>query len=166
MAIKGIGLEYDVTMDAGASVKTSTSEFLCVGAGPTTTSGDWTAYITNDSTTAGSMNAHHVIGINQTRAMSANSAECSVRMFGISKAICACSVPAFSFIAAYRGASTTTRRGQIEPVGFAQTLTANITSTNFTILGRALQDGSTNSVISVFVNPTPYPFINVTLAAT
>lgn len=166
MAIKGIGLEYDITMDAGASVKTTASEFLCVGAGATTTSADWTAYVTNDSTTAGTYNAYNVVGINQTRDMSANSAVCSVRMFGISKAICACSVPAWSFVAAYRGISTTTRRGQIEPVGFAQTQTANITSTNFVILGRAMQDGSTNSVISIFVNPTPYPLNNVTLAAT
>lgn len=166
MAIHGNGLEYDITLDAGTSVRTSTSQYLCVGAGETTTSDDWTAYVTNDSTTAGTANAYYVIGINQTGAMSATSTKCRVRMFGISKAKCACSVPAWSFVAAYRGVSTTTRRGQIEPVGYGGTLTANITATNMVILGRALEDGSTNSVISVFVNPTPYPLINVTLAAT
>jgi hypothetical protein len=166
MAIKGTGQEFDLTMKAGASLLTSTSQFLAVGAGETTTSADMTAYVTNDSTTAGSNNAHYAIGINQSNQLSATSQYCTVRMFGVSKAICACSIPAFSFVAAYRGASTTTRRGHIEPVGYAQTQTANITSTNFVILGRALEDGSTNSVISVFVNPTPYPFNNVTLAAT
>lgn len=166
MAIYGNGLEYDITMDAGASVRTSTSQYLCVGAGETTTSADKTAYITNDSTTAGTANAYYFVGINQTGAMSASSTKCRVRMFGQSKAICAASVPAFSFVAAYRGVSTTTRRGQIETVGYGQTQTANITATNMVIVGRALEDGSTNSVIDVFVNPTPYPLNNVTLAAT
>lgn len=166
MAITGVGLEYDITLDAGASLRTTTSQYLCVGAGETTTSDDWTAYVTNDSTTAGTINAYYFVGINQTGAMSATSTKARIRIFGISKAICACSVPAWSFVAAYRGVSTTTRRGQIEPVGYGVTQTANITSTNMVIVGRALEDGSTNSVISVFVNPTPYPLNNVTLAAT
>jgi hypothetical protein len=166
MAIKGTGQEFDLTMKAGASVCTVTSEFLCVGAGDTTTSTDWTAYVTNDSTTAGTANAYNVLGINQTRAMSSNSDYCSVRMFGISKAICAHSIQAFSWVGAYRGVSTTTRRGQIEMLGFAETQTANITATNFTILGRALESGDTNSVISIFVNPVPYPLNHVTQSAT
>ena len=164
MAIKGTGLEFDFTFDAGTSVKTSTSEFLCVGAASATA--DKTVIITNDSTTAGTAAAYGVYGINQTRAMSASSAYCSVRMHGISKAICAASIAAHDPVAAYRGVSTTTRRGQIESVAFGNTQTANITSTNFNILGRALEDGSTNSVITVFVNPTPYPLNNATLAAT
>ena len=164
MAIKGTGNEFDKTFDAGASVKTSTSEFLCVGAASTTA--DKTVIITNDSTTAGTAAAYNVYGINQMNAMSASSAYCRVRMFGVSKAICAASIAAHDPIAAYRGVSTTTRRGQIESVAFGNTQTANITSTNFFILGRALEDGSTNSVISVFVNPTPYPLNNATMAAT
>ena len=166
MAIMGVGQECDITLKPGASCLTSTSQYLCVGnQALTTTSIDFTAIITNDSTTAGTGAAYDVIGINQSF-LSSTSEEMTVRMFGVSKAICACSVPAWSYIAAYRGLSTTTRRGQIEPVGFAQTQTANITSTNFSILGRALEDGSTGTVISVFVNPSPYPFNNVTLAAT
>lgn len=166
MAISGVGLEYDITLKAGASLRTSTSQYLVVGAHETTTSDDWTAIISNDSTTAGTTSAHYCIGINQTPAMSSASTNCRVRLFGISKAICACSVPAWSFVTAYRGISTTTRRGHIEPVGYGQTQTANITSTNFVILGRAMEDGSSNSVISVFVNPQAYPLNNVTLAAT
>ena len=164
MAIKGTGQEFDLTMDAGASVRTLTSEFLCVGAVAAST--NWTCYVTNDSTAAGTTNAYNVLGINQTRAMSSGSTKCSVRTFGISKAKCAASITAFSWVCAYRGVSTTTRRGMIEEVGFAETQTANITATNFTILGRAMEDGSTNSVISVFVQPVPYPLNHCTLAAT
>lgn len=166
MAITGIGKEYDVTMDAGASVRTTTSQYLCVGMGATTTSTDNTAIITNDSTTAGTTNAHSVVGVNQTNMMSATSTKCAIRMFGKSKVICAASIQAFSLIAAYRGVSTTTRRGQVESVGFANTQTANITATNFMILGRALESGPTNAVIEVFLNPTPYPLNNATMSAT
>jgi hypothetical protein len=164
MAVKGPG--YDITMKAGTSVCTVTSEFLCVGAGETTTSGNRTVYVTNDSTTAGTANALNVVGINQTRAMSSNSDYCAVRVFGQSKAVCAHSITEFAWVCAYRGVSTTTRRGQIEAVGFAETQTSNITATNFTILGRALESGSTNSVIDVFVQPVPYPENHCTFSAT
>lgn len=158
MAIMGNGTEYDQTFDVGASVKTSTSQYLCVGAWATTTSTDWTVFITNDSTSAGTTNSHAFVGINQTGGMSASSTKCKVRLHGISKAVCSASVPAYSFVVPYNGASTTTRRGQIQAIasGASITVATASISSQTVIVGRALEDGSTGTVISVLVNPQVY----------
>jgi hypothetical protein len=156
MAISGVGNEYDVTLKAGASAQTSTSQYLCVGAGWTTTSTDWTALITNDSTTGGTINAHAFIGVNQTGAMSAGSESMKVRMFGISKVKCATSIQAWSWVECYNGISTTTFRGHIQQLVAGETFTAMTTSAWRVPVGRALESGSTNSVISVVIIPSLY----------
>lgn len=158
MAIKGLGNEYDITLKAGASCKTSTSQYLCVGAWPTTTSGDFYGYITNDSTAAGTTNSYAFIGVNQSNMMSSGSESMSVRMFGVSKVKCSASVPAYSFVVPYAGASTTTRRGQIAAIasGVSITVATASTSSHTCVIGRALEDGSTGTVISVFINPQLY----------
>jgi hypothetical protein len=158
MAITGIGREYDLTLKAGASAKTSTSQYLCVGAGWTTTSTDWTGVITNDSIAAGTINAYAFLGVNQTGAMSASSESMGVRMHGISKVKCAASIQAFSFVEAYNGASTTTFRGHIQQITSGSSVSAATMSisSHTVVIGRALESGSTNSVISVFVNPQLY----------
>jgi len=155
MAVGGVGNEYDITLKAGASVRTSTSQFLCVGAGATTTSGNRTVYITNDSITAGTANAYAFVGINQSGAMSAGSLSCNVRMFGVSKAKCASSITEFGYVEAYDGVSTTTFRGHIEEIisGSSVSAATMSTSSHSTVIGRALESGSTNSVISIYVNP-------------
>lgn len=158
MAISGIGGEYDPTLKAGSTVQTTTSQYLCMGAGMTTTSVDWTACLTNDSTAAGTQNAYGFIGINQTGAMSSGSESCKCRMFGYSKAKCASSVAAWSFVEAYIGVSTTTFRGHIQQIDNSVSIVAATMSISAqtVVIGRALEDGSTNSVITVFVNPSMY----------
>jgi hypothetical protein len=155
MAISGNGNEYDITLLAGASVRTSTSQYLCVGAGATTTSGNKTVYITNDSVTAGTANAYAFVGVNQTGAMSSGSINCNVRMFGVSKVKCASSITEWGYVESYNGASTTTFRGHIQEIANGSSVSAATMSisSHTTVIGRALESGSTNSVISVLVNP-------------
>ncbi len=156
MAIGGTGQFFDVTLKAGASVKTSTSQFLCVGAGWTSTSTDWTALITNDSVTAGTINAHAFVGVNQSGAMSAGSESMNVRMAGVGKVKCAASVQAWSFVECYNGASTTTFRGHVQQIAAGETFTAMTTSAHMVVVGRAFESGSTNSVITIMIMPTLY----------
>ncbi|MCP4648852.1 MAG: hypothetical protein GY853_02055 [PVC group bacterium] len=156
MATFGTG--YDVSLKAGASVKTTTSEFLCVGAAATSTSLDRTCYVTNDSITAGTINASAFIGINQSGAMSSGSKSCDVRMHGISKGICSASITEWGWVEAYRGASTTTRRGQLQECvnGVSISVATASIASHRVIVGRALEAGSTNSVISIMVSPSLY----------
>lgn len=169
MAISGNGREYDVTFLADSSLQTSTAaggngtmQYRVVGFAPgTTTAADRTVGIAGGTGTMAEPTAPaaHCLGINQTM-MSCLSTECSVRMLGVSKAVCAESVGAGYPVAAYGaiggGASTTTMKGRIIQVDLAVSCTAYgaTVSSNFYILGRALESGSTGTVISVFVNPT------------
>lgn len=156
MAISGNGREYDITFLASSSLKTTTSQYMAVSMIPGTSTTDdrevQVAFVADAA--AQSVSAHWAIGINQSY-LSASSDNCTVRMFGISKAICGASVAAGSFVVPYRGASTTSRIGCIQQlvsgvsVGCA---TASIGS-HLVVLGRALEDGSTGTVISIFVNP-------------
>lgn len=150
MAVKGDGI--DITLKCGASVSTSTSQYLCVGNAETTTSADFTVIVTNDSTTAGTTAARWAVGINQTK-MSTGMDACTVRVSGVSKAIAAASIPAFSWVMCYEGGSTTTRRGQIQAVALAETFTAMTTSAHQCVLGRALEDASTNTTIQILLAP-------------
>ena len=83
-------------------------------------------------------------------------------MFGVSKAVCAesiaCGMPVFAYGAIGAAASTTTMAGRIAQLDNGVTITAYgaTISSQFYVLGRALESGSTGTVISVFVNPTLY----------
>ncbi len=171
MAISGNGREYDITFLADSSLQTSTAsggngtmQYRCVGFSPgTSTQTDRLVGLCANTGTLSEPTAtgEYVIGINQTM-MSANAAELSVRMFGVSKAVCAQSIGAGNYVMAYGGASglasTTTMAGRIVQVdngvtgtAYGQTITAQTT-----ILGRALEDGSTGTVISIMINPQLY----------
>lgn len=157
MSIAGNGREYDIPFNAGSNLRTTTSQYYCVAltAGTTTTDrlveacGDTGTYATP------TIAAFHFIGINQTY-MSSNSQECTVRMMGISKAICAESITAGQWIMPYFGVSTTTRKGQIVAVDDGVSVGGHSIASHSVIAGRALQPGSTNDVISVMVNPQLY----------
>ena len=162
MAVSGNGMEYDITFQLDANLKTTTSLNKVVGlvAGTTTVSRfvgescDTGTYGTPTAT------ANHAIGILQSPAgqYSAGSDYGPVRLFGVSKAICADSVTAGGFVRAYQGISVTTMVGRIVEVSDAVTCSAatqSITS-HTVILGRALESGQTGSVISVFLNPQMY----------
>lgn len=164
MAISGNGREYDITFLSGALMRTTTSQYRIVGFAPgTTTNTDRTVDLAGGTSTLAepTATAAYAIGINQTY-MSANAVECNVRMFGISKAICAESITAGMFVLPYGGvgaaASTTTMAGRIVQLDNGITITAYgaTISSQCVVLGRALEDGSTGTVISVFVNPQLY----------
>lgn len=157
MAIGGNGHEYDITMIAGSSLKTTASQYMVVSlvaATSTTLERKVQASFVADLA-AQSVSAHHAFGINQTY-MSASSGDAiQVRVFGVSKAICGASVPAGAFVVPYRGASTTSRIGNIQALtnGVSCTIATTSITSHLVILGRALESGSTGTVISVFVNP-------------
>lgn len=158
MALVGTGAEYDKTFTAGDSIKTSTAQYLLVGIEPTTTSADFTAYITGaGSTPASTITSRFAIGINQTM-LSATSNELSVRMLGISKAKCATTVTVGQFFRAYDGASTTTFAGHITPVisGLSISAATASISSQQVIMGRVLEDGNTGTVVSVVLIPQLY----------
>lgn len=159
MAIKGNGLEYDVTFKITNELKTTTSQFAVVGLVPgTTTTQDRTVSKTgvDNSTGAATGTSRFAIGIIQSLQSSA-SEEASVRMFGVSKAVCAASVSAGYFVRAYHGASASAAGKIVEITDGVSISAATITASNHcVVLGRALESGSTNTVISVFVNPSLY----------
>ena len=120
---------------AGTTLLTTTSQFRCVAL--TATSGSpGTVGLANTTTGV-------VIGINQTYLTAGASAVCQVATHGFSKAICAASVTAGDVIVAGVG-------GGVETFAAA----AAVTTTAFVfILGRALETGSTNTNIGVFIQP-------------
>lgn len=162
MAIYGNGGEYDITCKITAELKTTTSQFMCVGQAPaTTTAGDRTVSLcgVDNSIGAATGTAFHFIGIVQS-SQDSNSEVATVRCFGVSKATCAHSVPAFSYVMPYWGVSTTTMAGRIIALADGATMgvTANTGSSHVTIVGRALESGSTGTVISVLINPQMYEY--------
>ena len=171
MAISGNGGEYDVTFLAGAKMRTSTMsggngtmQYRVVGFAPaTSTQTDRLVDLAGGTSTLAEPTAPaaYALGINQTM-MSGSSTECTVRMFGVSKAVCAesisCGMPVFAYGGIGAAASTTTMAGRIAQLDNGVTCTGygmTVTS-QFYVLGRALESGSTGTVISVFVNPTLY----------
>jgi len=156
MAVSGNGREYDISLKCSSLCKTTTSQYLVVGLSGSNTAGatvsaDYTGYITDaGEALSDTQCANFAIGINQTY-LSSSAKAMNVRMFGISKAKCAGSVCAGEYVMAYDGASTTTFRGHIEAVAAGSMVTA---SSFKTVLGRAMEKGKTNSVISIFVNPS------------
>jgi hypothetical protein len=147
MAISGNGREYDITMKCGGGVNTSTSQYRVVGMGYDTTSADWTAYMTDYNTAlSDTMTSRGALGIQQDY-LSSSSEYCTVRIHGLSKAYCAGSVSAGDFVRAYEGTSVTSRFGNIVTLALTTTITTGI------ILGRALEDGSTGTVITVLLQP-------------
>lgn len=150
----------DMTLKSSTELNTSTSQYLVVGIQGGTTAADLTAYMANAAATlADTTTARSAIGVNTTARMSSGSTECNVRVMGLAKMICAASIASGDWVNAYEGASTTTRRGQINVAGangascssYGQTITAQTT-----ILGKALRSGSTNSVIEVMMLPQLY----------
>jgi len=161
MAIYGNGRDYDLTLIPDAAMRTTTSQYLCVGMPGTTTATDRVIGVTCDTATTVTITptatANGLIGVNQSY-LSGTSAECTVRVFGLAKCTAAGSISAFDFVRAYQGVSTTTRRGQIVAVanGASVSVATQSISSHTVILGRALEDASTNTVITVFVNPSMY----------
>lgn len=161
MAIYGVGGSVDITFIPDAAMLTTTSQFKVVGLAPTTTATDKTVAVSGATGTSVTIEptstAYYAIGVNQSY-LSAGSADCTVRIFGVSKVTCAETVTAGHFVMAYWGASTTTMAGRVVQVDNGVTITAygGSVSSQCVILGRALESGITGSVISVFVNPQLY----------
>jgi hypothetical protein len=160
MAIYGAGQSFDYTFKVTDELKTTTSQFKCVGIVPgTTTQADFTVNLCGVSNSIGgaTCTAFHCIGINQSY-LSSGSDTCVVRMFGISKVTCAESIPAGAFVMPYWGISTTTMPGRIVCIddGVTQSAAGASIAAHCVVLGRALESGSTGTVISVFVNPHMY----------
>lgn len=161
MSVKGVGFELDVSFDTTAQLLTSTSQYKVVSMVPGTVTGSWAVDWAGDTTTAGTptATAFNAIGICQ-ESLKSSSEQCTVRLFGISKAVCAESITAGEWVMAYWGVSTTTRKGHIVAIDNGGTMTAlaGTASSHVTVLGRSLQKGSTDSVISIFLNPSLYDF--------
>lgn len=126
---------------AGANVLTTTSQFRVVALGTTSGSPGTVVIATTTS--------QLVIGINQTYfPTSTSSGVCQVAVSGFSKAICATSVTAGDYlIASTAGAVTTFAPG-----------TVLTTTTLYHGVGYALDNGSTNSAIGIFIRPQFVPF--------
>ena len=158
-SVYGIGREYDINCYPESYLKTTTSLNKCVGMVGGTTTTDWTVQWCSHSgtTNAGTSGANFFLGINQTE-MSAGTEVCSVRMFGISKAVCAESITAGEWVRPFQGAETTTSQGGIAAIvdGVSCSVATQSITSHTTVIGRALEDGSTGTVIAVFVNPQMY----------
>ena len=159
MAIHANGREYDISLVPSDQLTTVTSQYLVVGMVAGTTTADRAVELCGQTNTVGTPTAtsRHAIGINQSY-LSSGSTICDVRLFGVSKAKCSASITAGEFVVAYEGVSTTTRAGQIAPIADGASISAATASiaAHSVVLGRALEDGSTNTVISVFLNPQLY----------
>jgi hypothetical protein len=158
MAVMGTGQSYIRTFAPGAQIKTSTSQYLLVGMVPATTSSDFTVELCGQTNTVGTPTAtsRFCIGANQSY-LSSGSKECAVTMFGEAKIKCADSITAGEIVVAYEGVSTTTMAGRISALdaGVSVTVATQSVSSYRYIVGRALESGSTGTVIDVFINPTP-----------
>ena len=165
MAVMGIGPEYDVSMKLGPELRTTTAQYAVVGMPNTSTAVDFTVYLSGaTATTEAAVNsasptctAFKAIGILQTKP----SATClvgQVRLFGLSKVVCAESITSGNAVMAYWGISTTTMAGRIVNVddGVTISVAGASVSAQCVILGRALEDGSTGTVITMMVNPQLY----------
>lgn len=160
--IHGDGFGLDSTFLADSSLKTTTSQYKCVGFAPgTSTNADKYVALSGHTGTLAepTLPAAYFIGINQSY-MSANSTHCTVRLFGFSKAYCAESIAAGSYVLAYGAASgaasTTTMAGRIIQLDNGVSCGGHSITNITTIAGRALEDGSTGTVITVLINPQVY----------
>jgi len=162
MAVKGTGKEYDVSGDIADNLKTTTSQYRIVSICGDTAGSNWTFDAARTGTADFTAATRYAIGINQTY-LSESAETCDVRLFGISKAVCAESIPVGSFVSTYYGVSTATMWGKIINLdngasgcsGYTGSVAGTV-SNQVTVLGRAMENGSTNSVISVFLNPQLY----------
>jgi len=151
MAIGGVGTPYDKTFKIDDNLKTITTQYMVVSGPPTTTATDNTVQLSGDTGSASepTTSAYYPVGVNQVY-LSGTVADTTVRMFGISKAICNASIPAFTRVKAAAAGL-----GKIETVD----LTATITVAQYDV-GQAMESGSTNTVISIMVNPKPIPMLD------
>jgi len=154
----GNGSGIDISLRPSDELATNTTQYSVVGIPPTTTAADRTVYLAdagaalNDTTCA-----RHAIGINMTY-LSAGAEACQVRIMGLAKAKCAASIASGSWIRAYEGISTTTFPGHIVALVDAVSVTVfgQTIASHKAVIGRALADGSTNSVIEVVLIPQLY----------
>ncbi len=163
MALGGNGVAIDFTFHAAVNLRTTTAQYMAVAMVPgTTTAVDFTVEGASNSATVGvaTSTARFAIGINQTY-MTANSDHCVVRLLGMSKVICAESITAGEWLKADVGVSATIVEGGVQAIDDGQTSSSGgyITATAHTVvLGRAFERGSTNTVITAFINPQMYEF--------
>ena len=167
MAVGGNGQGIYVSFNVGGtylatSAMGAANQYRVVGMQPITTTADWTCYLANaGSDLENTLTAYHPIGVTQ-ELMSANATVVTVRISGISKVRCESTVAAGDLLVAYDGISTTTHAGNVVSASLADE--ANVTCATYgastavfyCFLGRALEDGITNSVISAAINITPY----------
>jgi hypothetical protein len=155
----GIGREYDINMIPDANMKTTTSQYKFVGMQPGTTTADRTVGLCLKTSTASGPTAssYFAIGVNQSL-LSSGSEVCSVRVFGISQVTCAESITAGEFVIASDGGETTTAIGRAAAVDNGVSITAATMSlsSHQVVMGRAWEDGSTNTVIAVMISPQLY----------
>lgn len=156
------GLGFDRTFKIDPNLKTTTTQYLAVGAIATTTLGDNYVQLCGQAGTAGTggsptASSNHAMGINQNYLTSDSDVAC-IRLFGLTKAIAAESIPAGAFVRAYQGISTTTMAGRIVRLTDRVTASAATMSlcSHTVILGRALEDFSTGTVGEIFLNPQLY----------
>ena len=163
MALGNNGQGLTVNMKVGGTyLPTTTSQYKVVGIRGNTSSADWTAYLCNaGADLENTETAYYPIGVNQTL-LSASSTECKVVYLGLSKAKCASTVTAGDIVMPYDGASTTTFSGHIESMTLIDETNVTAAAYGMSIasirhmLGRAMEDGVTNSVITIIVNPQVY----------
>ena len=128
MAVYGIGREYDLSLKAGSTAQTTTSQYKTVAISAA-----------NEASIVATATALTAIGINQSY-LSTGSESLSARVAGVSKAVCNASITAGQFVQSAIDGS-----GKVDPYS---TITAE-----GVVLGMALETGSTNTVISVNLQP-------------
>jgi len=140
---------FDITLKAGDYCKTTAAQYKCVGIPATDSAADLTAYMCNAGAAVNNtLTARCAIGIIQNLP-SANCAEVTVRVLGVSKAICSGSISTGDFVYADYTISTTTKCGKIlGGWGIGST-----NSMSCVILGRALENGSSDTVIAIALAP-------------
>ena len=147
------------TFHIGDNLKTTTSQYKVVSLVAETSTATRTVELCGNTGTYAepTIASFYAIGINQNY-LSAGSLVTDVAVSGFSKAICAESVTTGDWIKAYDGASTTTMAGKIARVGNAGSVTVATQSiaSHGVILGRAMQVGTTNTVIEVLLMPQLY----------
>jgi hypothetical protein len=155
MAIQG-NQGVDQSFLLGAQLKTSTSQYKAVCIAGQSTSADWTVELCGQTNSIATPTAasRSAIGIMQEY-NSATTTRANVKLHGVSKVKCADSVTAGDFLVAYEGISTTTFAGFVVAIApGASTVAATTSITSFrVVLGRALESGQTNTVISAMINP-------------
>lgn len=147
LAINGYGNEYDVTLKLGDEAITTTAQYRCVCADPTSTTGDITA---NFPVTTGALN--NFVGIIQNYITSSSDAA-TVRLIGVSKAF------AYDSIAAFDPIRMALKTAGAAETGYVNVLTPKTDFTTAAVLHRAvgiaLQSAQkTGAALGVLIAPS------------